>query len=154
MELTGTTWIVAADGTHARVFEERLRAGEVRELPDRAVQSLESDRPNSHRHMATVHDRHGPGRHGAGERAPGDETARRFLRRVADKLQVAASNGDYESLVLMAPPRALGLLKLALTPALRNRVTATDPHNLVQCDAREVRDRLQMVRASASTNER
>ena len=26
MELTGTTWIVAADGGQARVFEERLRA--------------------------------------------------------------------------------------------------------------------------------
>jgi hypothetical protein len=43
MEIGGTTWIVAADGTQARVFEERSRAGDVRELSERAVHALESD---------------------------------------------------------------------------------------------------------------
>jgi protein required for attachment to host cells len=146
MEIGGTTWIVAADGTQARVFEERSRAGDVRELSERAVHALESDTPRAHRHGATVHDRHGPGRHGAGERALGDEVARRFLERLAHQLNVAARDGDFDSLVLMAPPRALGLLKLAMVPMLRDRVTATDPHDRVRCDEREIRERLRNAR--------
>ena len=34
MQDEGVTWIVAADGAEAKVFEERLKAGAVHELPD------------------------------------------------------------------------------------------------------------------------
>jgi protein required for attachment to host cells len=154
MELSGTTWIVAADGTHARVFEERCRAGDVRELPERAVRALESEYPRAHRHLATVHDRHGSGQHAAGERSLSEEAARRFMKRLAEQLHVAARDGDFDSLVLMAPPHALGLLRAALCPALHQRVTATDQHERLRCNAEEVRERLRKVRASGRTDER
>lgn len=149
MELTGTTWIVAADAAAARIFEERLRAGDVREREDLRVRADSSDQPQSHRHMATVHEGGGFGRHGAGTREASDEAERRFLRRVAESLEAAAKRDAFDRLVLMAPPRALGLLRAELGPACLRRLDVCDPHERVHDDADAIRQRLRDARAKA-----
>jgi protein required for attachment to host cells len=147
MELGGKTWVVTADSAHARVFEERRRSAELRELPDRAMRFQDEDRLRAHRHLATSHDRAGYGRHGAGERDPDAEAARRFLRRVARELDAAAQRGAFDSLVVIAPPRALGILKAELPPGLHARLAATEPHDAIREDAEQVRERLRGARA-------
>lgn len=47
-----------------------------------------------------------------------------FLRRVAGIIDAAANEGKTKHLVLIAPPRALGVVREALTPAAQAIITA------------------------------
>lgn len=149
MEQTGTTWIVAADGAEARFFAEPMRAGPVHELADLHMRAGHEDHAPSHQH-ATVHERGGAGRHGAGDETPPKQEAEdRFLRRVAERLAQAAQHGDYERLVLMAPPHALGVLRQALPSTVAGKVEGSDPHERVKEAADDIRRHLHDVRARA-----
>ncbi|HEY9219231.1 MAG TPA: host attachment protein [Phenylobacterium sp.] len=141
------TWVVAADGSRARVFEERLRHGPLHEIEHLSLHIREEDRPHGGRHGATVHDRSGPGRHSGFDAPPAEEAERRFLRRVAQQLDQAAQEGAFERLVLMAPPRALGVLRQALSANCRRRVHLSEPHDRVQETAEGLRARLHSLRA-------
>jgi len=147
MDVGGVTWIVAADAVEARIFSERVRAGPVKELVSMRMSATDAERDEHHKQRGTVHDRHGHGRHGAGERKDGDEALRRFLRRVASSLSLAATRGEYDSLVLMGPPRALGVLKDVLATPVAQRLEATDPHERLRDTADEVRQHLREARA-------
>jgi protein required for attachment to host cells len=145
----GVTWIVVADGAHMRLFEERQRAGEVRELPKLAMRQDEQDRPHATAHAATVHDRHGHGRHADRETPPAEVAEARFLARVAKVLEDAARDKRFDRLAMMAPPHALGVLRQELSPALLARVEATDVHNRLQDGADAIRTHLRQARARA-----
>ena len=147
MDLTGTTWIVVADGDQARIFEERQRAGEVREVEAHRMGRVGGDYPRAAAHGATVHDRAGYGQHGAGERVPHQEAEDRFLERVAESLVEPLRHNTFESLVIMAPPRALGVLRQALPKAAQARLVGTDPHECIRETAEDIRGRLRKVRA-------
>lgn len=147
MDVTGTTWIVVADGDQARVFEERQRAGEVREIEALHMGRTGGDYPRAAAHGATVHDRAGHGQHGAGERAPHEEAEDRFLERVAESLADPARRGTFQGLVIMAPPRALGVLRQALPKAAQALLEGSDPHECVRETAEHIRLRLRKVRA-------
>ncbi len=149
MDLSGTTWIVVADGDQARVFEERQRAGDVREVEAHRMGREGGDYPRAAAHGATVHDRAGHGQHGAGERAPSQEAEDRFLERVAESLAEPLRRKAYESLVIMAPPRALGVLRQALPKAVQFRLAGSDPHECVKETAADIRRRLRKIRAKA-----
>lgn len=149
MEQSGTTWVVAADGAQARIFEERQRAGDVVERPNHAMAQRGGDTPRAHTHGATVHQRAGEGRHGAGERAPRQEAEDRFLARLAEQLGQSAQAGAFDELVILAPPRALGVLRAALPPAASARLTASAPVECVHEDAEAIRGRLRQTRARA-----
>ena len=147
MQDEGVTWIVAADGAAARVFEERLKAGAVRELSEQRMSQDGGDFPRATAHGATVHERGGPGRHQSGEHAPRQEAEDRFLRRVAQALGDAAVRDAYQHLVLMAPARALGALRSALPKAAHGRLSGSASHECVQETADQIRERLRAVRA-------
>ncbi len=149
MDVTGTTWIVVADGDQARIFEERQRAGDVREVEAHRMGRVGGDYPRAAAHGATVHDRAGYGQHGAGERAPRQEAEDRFLERVAESLAEPRRRRAFESLVIMAPPRALGVLRQALPQAVQAQLTGSDPHECIRETAEGIRDRLRKVRAKA-----
>lgn len=146
MDVTGTTWIVAADGSEARFFAEPLRAGPVHELPDLHMHAGSQDHAPSH-HRATVHERAGMGRHGAGDASPKQEAEDRFLKRVAERLGHGAQHGDYDRLVLMAPPHALGVLRQALPSAAAARLDGADPHERARDTAEDIRRHLRDVRS-------
>jgi len=118
------TWIVVADHQRARVlmnggpgrglepvagmdFETHLKAG--RDIAaDRPGRSFESS---------------GVSRHAVGPRTdPHRLEAERFVRRVAEALAAASKKGDYDRLVLIAPPRALGELRKLLPAAVKGKV--------------------------------
>jgi protein required for attachment to host cells len=141
------TWVVTADGSRARVFEERRRHGPLHEMEGWSFRIGEEDRPHGSGHGGTVHDRTGHGRHSAHDASPVDEAERRFLHRLAERLDRAAQEGAFERLVLMAPPRALGILREALGPSCRRRVHLTEPHERIDEPGEEIRRRLQDLRA-------
>lgn len=147
MQQDVTTWIVTADGRQALVHEERVRHGALHPVADQTLRAEDHDRPSEHAHRATVHSRHGTGRHGAGDSDPADAMEEHFLGRVADMLEVAAKAHRFEKLILMAPPRALGILRGALGPDSARRIELSDPHDRVDLSDKELRDRLRAVRA-------
>lgn len=150
MQEGSVTWIVTADAIEARIFAEPMRAGGLRELPELRMTASEAERAAGRRQSATVHERAGMGHHGAGERSPEHEAEQRFLTRVAARLMLGASRGEFDRLVLMAPPHALGALKQALPPAVAARVDATDPHERRHDDAETLRRHLREARARTS----
>lgn len=149
MNDNGTTWVVVADGAHLRVFEERSRAAELRELADWTMRQESSDRPAATHHPATVHERAGSGRHAGKEDNPAQEAESRFLARVAKRLQLAAERNEFHGLVLVAPPKALGILRAELGERLAGRVEASDPHDRIIDDAEAMRVHLRHARAHA-----
>jgi protein required for attachment to host cells len=144
---TGVTWVLVADGAHARLFEERQRTGALHEKADWTMRLQREDRPRAPAHAATVHERGGTGRHGDKDHAPAQEAERRFLARVAEALNAAGVRGEFDHLVIMAPPAALGVLRARLAPRLSGRLEATDPHNRLGDDADAMRAHLRQLRA-------
>ena len=147
MEEGGVTWIVTADAAEARIFSERVRAGALRELPELRMSVSDAERGAGRRQVATVHQRAGAGRHGAGERAPEHEAERRFMKRLSTRLMVSAGRGEFDRLVLMGPPHALGALRKALPAAVARRVDVTDPHERRHDDPDELRRHVREARA-------
>jgi protein required for attachment to host cells len=134
MDDTGVTWVLAADGGEARVFAERVRSGPLKELTELRMQADER-----RRHGAS-HGRAGDDRHD-------HDAERTFLRRVAMRVALGASQGAYARLAVMAPPRALGFLKQALPAEVSRRIDVTDPHARTHEDAEGLRGRLREARA-------
>jgi len=147
MDPVSTTWIVALDSRQARFFAEPLRAGPLRELPELQMEATSEERGAGRGQRATMHSRVGDGRSAAGERDPAHAAEARFVKRVAAQLASAAERGDFDRLVLMGPPHALGALRKALAPAVAARVDATDPHVRVHEDAEAMRRILRDARA-------
>ncbi|HEY9235836.1 MULTISPECIES: baeRF12 domain-containing protein [Phenylobacterium] len=147
MEQGGMTWIVAADGAQARIFAEARRAGPVKELDQLRMTADPHDRRAHGGQQATVHDRVGAGRHSSDDHSPADDAEERFLRSVASFLGDQGGRGAFDSLVLMAPPKALGILRDALPTAVARRVEATDAHERLGLSADEIQACLRAARA-------
>ena len=118
------TWILVADGAHARIacnlgpgkgIEQPLEAefdGEAR--PTREIQA---DRPGR------SFDSGGEGRHAMEPRTdPHQHEKAVFVHDVADYVNAAAQKGRFDRLVLVAPPRVLGELREYLSDAAKANV--------------------------------
>jgi protein required for attachment to host cells len=114
--------VVVANGSRFMLFDNAgtdrkpsLSLLDEAELPRVAARDLATDRPGR---RADV----GPGQRSAMEEAdPVEEARRAFLRELGATLAAEAQAGRIDSLVVIAPPRALGHLREALGPA-RGRV--------------------------------
>jgi len=142
------TWIVVADGGRARILEERRPLGPLHELTDQAMAQQGSDRPPA-KDSATVHERTGSGRHAGHDDSPQEEAEHRFLKRLAARLDEAARAKSFDRVVLVAPPKALGLLRGALSAAVTALVEASDPHDRVAETAENLQKHLRAARAQA-----
>jgi protein required for attachment to host cells len=74
----------------------------------------------------------------AGERRPRRHEAEQFARRIADELDRALRNGGFDTLVILAGPLFLGLIRDALSHAVRSTVVAEITKDLVHQSAREL----------------
>ena len=150
MAQNGVTWIVAADGSHLRVFEEKKRFGALRELPAQAMRQAPADRGGAMAAAGALNERHGHGRYGDRNGAtPVQEAEARFLAQVVERLHAEVQRRAFERLVIMAPPTALGLLRAGLTAQLSARLETTDPHNRLADDAEAIRAHLRQARERA-----
>jgi protein required for attachment to host cells len=140
------TWIVTADGERARVFEERVHAGPLHELADRAIHQSDHDRAHAVHPKATAGGNFGSGRHNVNENDPHAKAKDVFLHRVAEMLDKAADGHAFAHLILVAPPKALGDLKAALKPSTLRRVQMTDPHERTGENADTLRASIRKLR--------
>jgi protein required for attachment to host cells len=140
------TWIVLIDGARARVLEEPRRHAMLHELADWADQPSADDRRHARHQKALSFDRFGQGRHNVHEVDEHDETERAFIGRFARRLTTAGRAGAFDRLVLIAPPKALGLLKAELEPFVAKCIELTEPHDRTGEDPEAVRRRLHDLR--------
>jgi protein required for attachment to host cells len=125
------TWIVVADGTTATVFEHS-RPGTLQPVPglrfeEEALKArdISADRPGRSFSSAS------PRRSAMSE--PTDPVAlneRRFVERLAERLEQERQKGRFERLVIAAAPAALGDMRPALSKQLRDTVIAELPKDL------------------------
>ena len=121
------TWIVVADGSHARFYrlaDDRSSMVEVAARLESArargkIEDLVTDR------QGRSFDSAGEGRHGlVPEVDPKAREKERFHEWIAATMRDAATNGGVERFVLVAEPQTLGALRGELVDSVRERVVA------------------------------
>ena len=118
-------WVVVCDGKKALVLENvgdtkflNLKTREVHEQPDAKTREQGTDAPG--RSINSV-----DSRRSAMEQTDWHEQEEdRFLRKLADRLDAAVNARLVKSLILIAPPRALGVLRQTYSHNLRAAVRA------------------------------
>ena len=111
--------------------EGRLKAGEI-----------DTDRPG--RGFASDGGRHAFSH----EESPTEHVAREFASQLAGDLDRARTNGEFDEVALIAPPRMLGYLRDALSAPTRELVYAELAKDIDQLDAMDLRRHLdQFARA-------
>ena len=121
-EQTRTTWIVVADGGHARILQNQHRSDSVTEL-----HLLNGHTPQLASHGAEL----ASGVHHEPVFKPSPERRKEdgFLNDLAETLQTAIARKECEELVLVAPASAMGLLRKALNNQTRQHVVAELVHD-------------------------
>ena len=116
--MTHTTWILVAHRAGARLYTQSgkhqpLHLAENIPHPDGRLRNRDLDSDAGGRSF----DRFGPQRHALSpQEAPIDHVADLFAKELADKLHAGRTNGDCDRIILVAGPRLLGKLRLALDP--------------------------------------
>ena len=141
----GRTWILGANRTGAKLFERtgpngplefprefacpegRVRDGEFHQdqQPGRAFNSSSQ----SHGGHGTSSPRHALG----SEVTPHELSARRFSSHLAAMLENGRTEHRYSKLVLVSEPKFLGILRDALSPQVKERVTVTLEKDIEKC---------------------
>ena len=141
------TWIVAADGARARIFEERTHGAALVERIELALSAEDLDRPAPRDRPFRVHDSVGEGRHAAAdEPSPRDREKAQFVRRLAAHIAEHEAKGAFQALIVFAPPRVLGQLRDAWTDAVRAHITHEDAKDRLDDDARALRAAIESLR--------
>ena len=127
------TWVVIADGAQARIFEHDGPGKGLRALPDLGrdqdhlqAREIMADKPGRSTSSS------GPGSRSAmaHHSDPVQMRERRFVEDLADMLEKSRASGAFSRLIIAAAPTALGDIRPALTPALRETVIAELPKDL------------------------
>jgi len=135
-------WVVVCDGRKAILFENEGDAEyptfAVREVMEHAVLSnrdLDSDKPGRVWESATT-------ARSAIEPVDHHELEEKtFLGDVAHRLDELLTAGQLQHVVMVAPPRALGILRKIYSPALRDVMRAEVDQDLVKVPVGELEDR-------------
>ena len=126
-------WVVVCDGAKALVLEN---AGDAKSLNLKAIKVIEQKDLPTHELGADVPGRAfnsvGNLRSAVGQTDWHDETERAFLTHLVQHLDAAIAAGKTSSLIVVAPPRALGMLRPAYSHAVRGAVRAELAKDLVK----------------------
>lgn len=145
MELHGSTLVVVADGARARIFREARRDGPLAERAD-WIAGLDRGGPRPAAHVGRVHDRMGHGSHTVEGLAPHDRDERDFLGRLAARIGDLAREEPFDELVVIAAPRALGVLRDALPPAAARRLVGSEAADRCAEPADAIREAVRALR--------
>jgi protein required for attachment to host cells len=118
-------WVVVCDGKKALVLENvgdtkvlNLKTREVHEQPDQKTHEQGTDAPG--RSINSIDSR----RSAMEQTDWHEQEEERFLRRLASHLDAEINAGNAKSVIMVAPPRALGVLRQAYSHNLRNVLRA------------------------------
>lgn len=128
------TWILAAESSRAKLYSSTSKVA-----PFVEVETMVH--PESRMHEGDlVSDRNGNdgGSFGQGPHAYDNKTSAHkhehivFAKQIAERLEQGRTHGEFESLVLVAPPAFLGMLREHLSKPLMAMVSRQIHKNLVQ----------------------
>jgi protein required for attachment to host cells len=136
-------WVVVCDGAKALVLENvgdemfpNLKTKEVYQQEAPATREQGTDAPG--RAFASV----GTARGAMEETDWHDQGERRFLEKLVARLDAAVQAGEVKSLIIAAPPRALGALRQVYSQGLRHALTAEIDKDLVRMPVHEIEKHL------------
>jgi protein required for attachment to host cells len=136
-------WVIVCDGKKALVLENagdekflNLKTREVFDHPDAKTSEIGTDAPG--RSYSSV----GHGRSAVEQADYHTQGEERFLQKLAAHLDAAVKAGQIKSLVIVAPPRALGVLRPAYSHDLRKALQAEVDKDFVKMPVHEIEKHL------------
>ena len=136
-------WVIVCDGKKALVLENKgdekfpnLQTREVHEHKDARTGELGSDAPGR------SHSSVGPGRSAVQQTDLHDEAERAFLVGLMGRLDAAVGAGQAKSLIVVAPPRALGVIRQAYSHNLKQAVRKEIDKDFVKMPVHEIEKHL------------
>jgi protein required for attachment to host cells len=136
-------WVVVCDGRKALLLENigdevfpNLHTKEVREHTETRTSAQGSDAPGR------VHQSVGPSRSAVEQPDWHDQEERAFLTSLAARLQVALNTGETRALIVVAAPRALGMLRELYSTAVRKAIRVELGKDLVKLPVHEIEKQL------------
>jgi protein required for attachment to host cells len=136
-------WVVVCDGAKALILENagdaispNLKTQEVHEQPDAKTSEQGTDAPG--RSISSV----GSRRSAMEQTDWHDQAEQQFLVDLAKRLDGAVTAGETKSLIVIAPPRALGVLRQAFSAAVRNAIRAEIDKDYVKMPVYEIEKHL------------
>ncbi|MCC7345802.1 MAG: host attachment protein [Variibacter sp.] len=132
-------WVVVCDGRKALILQN---TGDRQALRLQAVETLEQTNPPTHAQgtdrPGSVYASTGTSRSSVEQTDWHDEAERQFLVDLARKLDQALAAGATRALSVVAPPRALGMLREAYTPAIKSALRGEIDKDLVKHPVHEI----------------
>jgi protein required for attachment to host cells len=136
-------WVLVCDGAKALVLENagdekfpNLKTREVFEQEDAKTREQGTDAPG--RSINSIDSR----RSAMEQTDWHDQSEQRFLQGLAVHLDAAINDGKLKSLIVVAPPRALGILRQAYSHNLRAALRAEVDKDLVKLPIHEIEQHL------------
>jgi protein required for attachment to host cells len=136
-------WVVVCDGTKALVLENtgddvfpNLQTKEVYAQKDSKTHEQGTDAPGR------VHQSVGTMRSAVEQTDWHERTESAFLQDLAGRLDAAVTAGETKAVILVAPPRALGVLRRSYSPRLRDALRAEIDKDLVKKPVHEIEKHL------------
>jgi protein required for attachment to host cells len=134
------TWVLVADKSRARLFTLSAPVGALEEFEDRVYpqarlhgnERLTDGSSRTHRHEHEHHTFPPPD-------PPQEHEAVEFASALATRLDSARQQGDFERLIVVAPPDFLGALRRAMTEPTRRLLALAIDKNLTQLPSAEIR---------------
>jgi protein required for attachment to host cells len=136
-------WVVVCDGAKALVLENagdakfpNLKTRQVYEQKAPATHELGADRPGR------ANDSMSSGRSAVTQTDWHDRAEQAFLDQLLKTLDAAVTGGKTKSLIIVAPPRALGMLRPHYSHALRGALRAEVDKDFVRLPVHEIEKHL------------
>jgi len=143
LKIRAGDWVVVCDGAKALILENvgdgmhpNLKTKEVHEQTGAKTSQQGTDAPG--RSFNSV----GSRRSAMEQTDWHDQDEQRFLTDLARRLDAAVTGGETKSLIVVAPPRALGVLRQAYSNAVRDAVKAEIDKDYVKMPVHEIEKHL------------
>lgn len=140
------TWVLVADGQRGRIYASEAPGAGLVAASEELGQKLSPSRELGTDKPGRSFDSLGGQRHALAPRADWHDQAKElFARALAKRLDEAALRGEYDRLVLVAPPTMLGDLRATLGAAAAERVVAELAKDLTHLPLHELPARVREV---------
>lgn len=143
LQIDSGAWVVVCDGSKALILENTgdaahpdLRTRQVFEQDNPSTAEQGTDRPGR------SHSSVGPGRSAVNQTDWHDQAEQRFLKGLAEKIHLAVHGGETKNLIVVAPPRALGVMREHYTPAIKSALREEIDKDLVKLPVDQIEKRL------------
>jgi len=136
-------WVVVCDGAKALILQNygdatfpNLKTREVHQQADPKTSEQGTDAPG--RSINSI----GSRRSAMEQTDWHDQAEHQFLTDLARRLDAAVAAGETKSLIVVAPPRALGVLRQSYSASVRNALRAEIDKDYVRLPVHEIEKRL------------